>query len=324
MKAVVSPRKILVTCFDNIGDLVFISSVTANLRHHFPNAEIDLWCKEYTSPLAGLIPGVNQVIASDPFWDKSPFRPKGSFKDFLSRWWQVRRSRYDVAVVTGACWRSALFTWLARIPSRIGYQKRKSKIFLNQLIPMFSRHKGVVPELQRLLAPLNCPAHFRHYFINPPAKTLSIELHDQVIGLHPFAGHPRRCANLSFWDQLARHLKSDGRRIVWMGAPQELERLKAEYGYQDQEFYTHYVEGQDLLSMARFIKSCQLFIGHDSGPLHIAGAMEVKTLGLYLPSEYQRTFPQGPAQARWVVKDQPADLQLKDLIPHLDQLLASP
>ncbi len=48
-----------------------------------------------------------------------------------------------------------------------------------------------------------------------------------------------------------------------------------------------------LLEMAAILKHCKLFIGNDSGPMHIAAASGVPSVGLFGPGEYERFRPWG-------------------------------
>ena len=49
-----------------------------------------------------------------------------------------------------------------------------------------------------------------------------------------------------------------------------------------------------LRQMASVLKRCRLFIGNDSGPLHVAAASGVPAVGLFGPGEYERFKPWGP------------------------------
>jgi heptosyltransferase-2 len=51
-----------------------------------------------------------------------------------------------------------------------------------------------------------------------------------------------------------------------------------------------------LREMAAFFKHCKLFIGNDSGPLHIATAAGIPVIGFYGPGEYHRFKPWGKNQ----------------------------
>ena len=85
-----SVDRILLVSLDNLGDLVFASALAPPLRERFPNAVLDVWCKEYTADVARLVPFVSGVIAADQSWDVAPGRAKGSRATFLGAMREVK------------------------------------------------------------------------------------------------------------------------------------------------------------------------------------------------------------------------------------------
>ena len=54
------------------------------------------------------------------------------------------------------------------------------------------------------------------------------------------------------------------------------------------------IAGQTTLSqLAEVLKRCDLFIGNDSGPMHLAAAVGTRTIGLYGPTDPERFGPVG-------------------------------
>ena len=49
----------------------------------------------------------------------------------------------------------------------------------------------------------------------------------------------------------------------------------------------------NLIEVAAHLKKCKIFIGNDSGLMHIASAMDIPTLGLFGPSLDSRYSPKG-------------------------------
>src|SRR3954452_10535868 len=158
-----SVDRILLVSLDNLGDLVFASALAPPLRDRFPEAALDVWCKEYTADIARLVPGVRDVIASDPFWDVAPGRGKGSHAAFLDALRRVRARRYDVALLAAAPWRTAAAGATTRIPPRIGLRRRKNRIFLTDAFLDETPRLPVLVEIARLLEPLGItPATLRY------------------------------------------------------------------------------------------------------------------------------------------------------------------
>lgn len=55
--------------------------------------------------------------------------------------------------------------------------------------------------------------------------------------------------------------------------------------------------GSDLLTTYACLKRCRLFIGNDTGPMHLAAAAGAPTLGLFGPSDERKYGPWGPRTA---------------------------
>lgn len=316
---------ILVVSLDNLGDLVFASALLGPLRERFPRARIGVWCKAYASGLAPLLPHVNEVHASDPFWDRSPGASKGSISRFLSTRGLVKRARFDRAIIFSASWRAAAAVASVGIPRRIGLARRRNDRWLTDVLPAEDRSKPVLHEVARLLAPLGIQQSSLVYRLDASHLAQEHEVVRQVLGddsfvaLHPFAGSEKRCVSLDEWIRVADELGSH--RILWIGTASELDRLRKRSDVQPQWIYSDALSRGSLAVVAVAISHARLFIGHDSGPMHIAAALSVPTVGVFAPGEPARTFPQGPGQWRIVSRSSPADIRAKDILAEATALL---
>ena len=75
-----------------------------------------------------------------------------------------------------------------------------------------------------------------------------------------------------------------------------------------------------LADTAAALADASLFVGHDSGPLHVAGALGVPVIGIFAPGEPQRTFPQGVGRSRMLARPSPANIGAADIIAEIDAL----
>jgi ADP-heptose:LPS heptosyltransferase len=319
-----SVDRILLVSLDNLGDLVFASALAPPLRERYPGASIDIWCKEYTSDIARLVPGVRDVIGSDPFWDRAPGRAKGTVLPFVRAVREVRAHRYDLAVLAAAPWRTAAAVALTGIPRRIGLERHRNRFFLTEVVPDEDARKPVLGELARLLSPLGMSPLNLQYRLDPtPLRSrrerLAARLPAPFVALHPFASKRNRCVPLSIWVELAQCLAARGLGTLWIGSGPELEELRQSVAPETWRFVDRDSDGS-LADSAAALSLASLFVGHDSGPLHIAGAFGIPVVGIFAPGEPQRTFPQGVGPSRMLARPSPDGVSTGDILGEIDAL----
>lgn len=320
-----SVDRILLVSLDNLGDLVFASALAPPLRDRFPGATLDVWCKEYTADIARLVPGVRNVIAADPFWDVAPGRGRGSRSAFLHALRTVKSRRYDVALLAAAPWRTAAAVAATRIPRRIGLRRRKNKVFLTEALPDENPRRPVMDEIARLLEPLGISSSSRlAYRLDPgPLHSRRERLRQTIatpyVALHPFASKANRCVALSVWLELSRLLRDRGLTTLWIGSARELQQVRSVALEPDWHFIDRDGDGS-LADTAAALANAGLFVGHDSGPLHVAGALGVPVIGVFAPGEPERTFPQGVGPSRMIARPSPASIRAGDLLSEIDML----
>lgn len=319
-----SVDRILLVSLDNLGDLVFASALAPPLRERFPSAVLDVWCKAYAADVARLVPSVSDVIASDPFWDVAPGRAKGSRLAFLRAVREVRRRHYDVAVLAAAPWRTAAAVAATRIPRRIGLRRRKNRYFLTDVLPDENIDRPVLTELARLLAPLGIDANSLRYRLDafslaPRRQRLATVIDRPYAALHPFASKENRCVALPVWIELSHALSERGMSILWIGSQSELNRLRAFAASPEWRYMDRAGDGT-LADTAAGLADASLFVGHDSGPLHVAGALGVPVVGIFAPGEPRRTFPQGVGPSRMLARPAPAGITAGEILAEIDAL----
>lgn len=319
-----TPRRILLVALDNLGDLVFASALTPPLHAAYPQATIDVWCKEYTSPVAALIPHVDGVIAADPFWAASPGHSRPATRPFLRSIGAVRRAHYDVAVLSEAPWRVAAAVAAARIPTRIGLARHRNSLFLTHVLPAADVHKPVLGEQARLLAPFGISSTDPRYRLDAaPLQTMRDQLAAQLparfVAFHPFAGARDRCVALTEWTQMAFAMQTRGEMVLWIGTSRELHELRSSYTH-PKGAYSDHISGGSLSVTAAAISLASLVVGHDSGPLHVAAALGVPVVGIFAPGQPDRTFPQGVGTSRVLSRQTPAEITSSMILHEIDAL----
>jgi ADP-heptose:LPS heptosyltransferase len=317
-------RRILLVALDNLGDLVFASALTPPIRAAFPDAVIDVWAKDYTADVARLIPHVQAVHAANPFWAASKAHARPSVGPFVRSVLDVRRARYDVAILSEAPWRVAAAVAATRIPVRIGLARHRNAAFLTHVLPAEDAHKSVLQEQARLLSVLGIESRDPKYRleIGPLEQTraeLAAILPAKFAALHPFASDRNRCVPLNEWTQLAFALKGRGLPVLWIGTSSELNELRRSFTHPSGYYADQLLEGR-LAASAAALSLASIFVGHDSGPLHIAGAFGVPVVGVFAPGQPDRTFPQGVGASRMIARPTPDGITAGTLLGEIDAL----
>lgn len=303
---------------------MFASALAPALRERFPHAPLDIWCKAYAADVATLVPGVTRVIASDPFWDRAPGGAKGRLLPFIRALREIRRARYDLAVLASSQWRVAASLTFARIPARVGRQRRRNQRWLTHLLPEEDRSRPVVAELGGIAHALGATPRARYCLDPAPLAAQSASFATalgtrSLVALHAFAGNRARCVDVTEWRSLGDALVRRGVGVVWIGSAGELAEIRG-HATSPHWHFADVVGNGSLFDSAALITLCEVFVGHDSGPLHIASALGVPVVGIFAPGEPQRTFPQGSAPSRVIARPSPAGITAEVMLRELDLL----
>ncbi len=318
-------ERVLVVCLDNLGDLVFTSSLLPPLAAHFPRARFTLWCKAYALDVARLVPRTDTVVASDPFWDRAPGRDKGRFMPFASTVRALRREHFDVAVITSPQWRAAASVWLTGAKVRIAQSRRRNNRWLTHVLPPADSSLPVLVDHANLLDALGVPHGALHYALDRKSlegarERIGRACKSGFVALHAFASQRDRCVALDEWLVLARELSRRGDRIVWVGSGTELDELRARGTPDTRWQFSDRLTDGTLHDAAALLSLARLFVGHDSGPMHVGNALGVPVVGIFAPGQPKRTFPQGIAPSRVVFAPNPAEIDAARMLAAIDDI----
>jgi ADP-heptose:LPS heptosyltransferase len=326
--------KILVVSFDNIGDTVMATGVLEGIRTILPEARIGFWVKEYAESVVRDHPGLSWVHVSDPFWDSAPGRRKGSFLRFVWAMLEIRRVKYDVALVLSAEWRRSLAVALLRIPIRAGLAQRKSGRFLTHRASPSSTLRHITMDHHEILKawlgdtiPGNpIPSVFTSQTTD---RWVDRWLQDRgwssspVVVCHPFSGDFRRNWPMKKWSEFISKIslqKPDVRFIVlsgsWEPSSNELLNLLPEGRIAP-------LSGVTLDNVKGILRRASLFVGNDSGPAHLAAALGVSTIALFGKADTHRTGPVGKGKIVCFRQDNPSDIQADVVMEVANELLQS-
>jgi lipopolysaccharide heptosyltransferase I len=299
MPSVAPKSRILIVRLSAIGDALHGLPVLNALRDAFPQAHLGWVVEGRVAHLLRNHRALDELIAIPRRWLNSP-------SAILNLRRRLRSSRFDITVDVQGLTKSAIAAWLSGAPRRIGFDGkdgREISRWLNneRVIP---RRTHVVDRNLELLAPLGIrePRVRFDLDLDPTDERVAQDLLqsrglDQFALINPGAGWPSKLWPTQRYAAVARHLGSahDLRTLVMWG--NEAERGMAEQIVAESGGCAAMAPPTSLGELAAVARRAILFIGSDTGPLHMASAMGTSCVGLYGPSPLDRNGPYGPQHA---------------------------
>lgn len=315
--------KILIVSLDNIGDTIITLAVYRALRAQ-PGVEPAFWTKEYSRdvvPLAG--PGIEHYHC-DPFWDRSPGRAKGGFFSYLKTLLAIRRAGFDAAVVIHANWRKNLSCLLAGIPARYAL---KGAFATNYSDPGRATH--ILDTSRKLVAAVlgKDPGELRYPaspagFGEAPATAALFSAGAWAV-IHPFSGNYKRNLPLKTWTSLLEFLEARGLRVL-VNASAEEKEIFSGLALPGSGLVFSCDLGLDIKNLAYAVSRASIFIGNNSGPLHLASALGTPCLGIFQKSWIEKIAPRGKFLPELAVfENDPAEIGAEELLAKAAKLLGS-
>lgn len=281
----------------SLGDVIHHMPAAADARRYFPDARIAWVVEEAFAPLVQLHPAVNEVIpvATRRWRNLRVFAPStwSEMRAFAHR---VRARSYDAVIDTQGLVKSALMARCAH-GTRHGYDRssikeRSASIFYN-VRHTVSRELHAIERNRRLtaLALGYSPGGALDYGLDR-ARLKAPSTKPYAMFVHATA-QPKKRWPEERWIETGRALHGRGLEIVlpW-GSDDEraaAERIAASVPG------ARVPDKAPLDAMARLIAGASLVVGVDTGLLHLAAALGVPLVAIFVASEPGLTGPMGSA-----------------------------
>ena len=289
-------ERALIIKLRGIGDVVLSTPVIDNLAAAYPGIRIDYLCERFAAPAVEGLPNIRSVIAFD--------RKRESGMELVRK---VRAARYDLVIDLFGNPRTALVTRLSGARHRAGFPFRGRAYAYNHLVtPRGSEVHNVEFNLDVIRA-LGIPfASVRPSFplvdgaVAAAAEWLTAQGLDgrELIGVNPSGGWSAKRWRLEHFAELTRLLRDRrGASVLLFWGPGGLEDVTTVNERSGSG--AHILPRTTVKEMGAFIARCSYFISNDAGPMHMAAALGVPSLGIYGPTNPRLQGPFGPGNA-WV------------------------
>ncbi|NQT30495.1 MAG: glycosyltransferase family 9 protein [Candidatus Saganbacteria bacterium] len=291
-------KKILVVRPDAIGDLVLTTAAIEALKNKFPQAHIAVLARKYNQIIVANNPAVDEIIIDD-FYDRIAKHKMIRLAKYRHWIKYLKQKKFDLMINFYSEFPYALIGFLATIPFRIGDQE---KILFSWLynFPVRQNFKNpAVHEVEhqfKLLGPLGIE------MVNTPKLKIyptqeSIAEGKKVIEENRLQGKKLIAVNLgsgssnkawaidNFKELINILAKKYKTKIILLGGPKEKDLIKEilrEIGGSIVNLV-----GLSFEALFGIVSQMHLYIANDTGPTHIASALQIPTVVVY-NSKFQK------------------------------------
>ena len=279
-------KRILITRTDRLGDVVLSTPVIRALRQVYPRAYIAFMVRPENKDIVSNNPDVDETIIYDKYG-----RHKSLWKTLKFAFY-LKKKKFDMAIALHPTNRVHIIMYTAGIPERIGYE-RNMAYFLTKKIAhtkQYGKRHEIDYNLDMLRnAGISCEGVERKPYIvtgdNDKKMIDAVKrtccLGDKIIAFHVGAScvskrwPVKRFAEVA--DRLYQKYKYD---IVLVGGD-DSEKMSAEMIASMKGKAVDLTGSLMLGELAELLSRCNLFISNDSGPVHVAVAVNTPTISIF-------------------------------------------
>ena len=294
--------KILIRATNWVGDAILALPALRAVRGRFADAEIAVVARPYVADIYRDQEICNQLI---------PYGPKGSHASFLGRERlasELRAQKFDVALLLQNAFDAAWLAWRANISERIGYARDGRSFLLTKAIPL-PRHGEI-------------PAHEKFYYLEllrragwlesiPDESFIGLNVSEEkqrsadkflcesgvrpstlrvAIGAGASYGSAK-CWPPSRFAEVANRLQSEtDADVILFGTAAEA-NVSTAISAEMRQAPIDLTGKTAIADLPALLSQCHLFIGNDSGAMHVAAAVGLPVVAVFGPTDPLGTTP---------------------------------
>ncbi len=272
------PKKILVFSFSFIGDAVLSTAVIQPLRAHFPDAHITFLVGPRAVDLLAAEPNIDATILYDNRGEHA------GWKERLRLIKTLRLAKFDLVVnlrdsLTARCIGTEHWSMVR------GENNRHA---VARYLEVLQRHGVNTTDAHPHLQLTETERTNAHRLLCEAGLT-SEQL---LIGIHPGGNWEYKLWDAKNYAEFANVLcKEQQASILLFAGPNEW-KLQVQV-VKMMDVPPILVKTENLRQLAALISACDVYIGNDTGPMHIAAAVDTPVVALFGSTNHHRSGPYG-------------------------------
>lgn len=297
--------KLLIRATNWVGDAIMALPALRAVRSRFPEAQITILARPYVAAIYKNQQVCDEMMLVD-------------YKSDMVN--ELRAHKFDAALLLQNAFEAAWFAWRAGIPERVGYARDGRSLLLTKAVP--------VPE------PGEIPAHEQYYYLEllrragwldslPSESFIQLIVPDEnrkhaAEFLHSAGARPdgfriavgagasygsAKCWPPDRFAELANRLQAQlGAEVILFGTPSEATvSLAIAAGMRTPPI--DLTGKTSIVDLPAVLSQCHLFIGNDSGAMHVAAAVGLPVVAIFGPTDPLGTAPVTPRCS--IVREKP-------------------
>ncbi len=294
--------KILILKPSSLGDVIHALPVLRLLKKHLPESEIFWWLDSRYAPLLEGDPDLAGVI----LFQRERWRSAWRWMEAWNSLRHIRLATFDWVIDLQSLMRTGVVAWLANGKLTIGLDdpREGACAFYDIIVPRPSAQTHAVDWYLRVLPPLGVPIHRDfHWLPDRPAVAAAVQekwrpAASRWLILQPGARWPNKRWPVEYFGELVRLLAKaqPELRFAILGSSADAELGQAIARLHPQRCLD--LTGHaSLPEMIEWIRLSELMVSNDTGPMHVAAALNKPVVAIFGPTDPHRTGPYGQTEA---------------------------
>lgn len=290
-------KRLVVRMPNWLGDAVMATPVLQDLKSHFPHAHITALASEPIAQLLSHNPAVTEFLT---FSRNSKVKRKEA-KRVIE---ELRARKFDLGLLLTGSFSSAWQFYRAGLPIRLGFQDHFRSPLLTEALPLPENweREHLVTSYKLLLGPLHIPvSHTKpNLHLSDSEKIRAVEIlkehgiskNELIIGINPGAAYGSAKCWLPerFKKVTAELLKDPKKRIIYFGDA-TTKPLVDDICKDFSESVINLAAKTNLRELIALIAKCHCFLTNDSGPMHVASAVNAPLVAIFGSTNEVKTGP---------------------------------
>lgn len=298
-----APPKILIVKLGAVGDVIHTLYPLEVIRRVFPNSRIGWVVEDKSAEILRDRPDIDDLFIFRRKKAGGGIKALGEYFRVIR---ELRKFSPDIVIDFQALFKSGIFTWASGAKKRIGFDKWREGNFL------FTNLRGQSKEEERhaveknlaLLTLLGLDRNRINNSAKPPQVHLSEaitgpidqffteQVKDQirVAAINPGASWPTKLWAPQKFGEVVKVLYETENLfsvVIWGPGEKDLARQVVESA----EAPCVLAPRTSLRELAWLLSRCDLYLGGDTGPMHLAAIMQTPAVALFAPSDPARVHP---------------------------------